>query len=283
MGLLALCAGLLIWAVAARVEVSLAAKPARALAAYRGELQDTPLEELGQLLLRRAPGLVETFALEQHRRWLLLVGPALSAAALVGLALLLAVAGLLLAPVTGLPLVGLAAAGLGFGAPFLLLRSRAQRVKARVQSSLPDLAALLAAEMAAGNPADVAIERTAEFGGPLARIIGEAVGRRASTHLPLFSRDRGSPGALRRVGERYDLAALRAFIAQVDLAARTGEAGPELMQDLANSLIHEYRDRALREAEQLETRLAVPSVLFFFLPFLFLILTPLLGPVIRAL
>jgi hypothetical protein len=40
---------------------------------------------------------------------------------------------------------------------------------------------------------------------------------------------------------------------------------------------------ALREAEALESRLAVPTVLFFFLPFMFLILVPLLLPVINAL
>ena len=68
-----------------------------------------------------------------------------------------------------------------------------------------------------------------------------------------------------------------------DMAARTGAAGPELMSGLAHTLIVEYKDRSLREAEALESRLAVPSVGFFFMPFLFLVLVPLLLPVLNAL
>ena len=55
------------------------------------------------------------------------------------------------------------------------------------------------------------------------------------------------------------------------------------LKGLARSLIIAYKDQALREAEKLDSRLAVPSVLFFFLPFLFLILTPLLMPVMAVL
>ena len=69
----------------------------------------------------------------------------------------------------------------------------------------------------------------------------------------------------------------------VALAAKKGAAGPELMESLARMLVLEYKERSLREAEKLDSRLAVPSVLFFFLPFLFLILTPLLMPVLDLL
>ena len=55
------------------------------------------------------------------------------------------------------------------------------------------------------------------------------------------------------------------------------------MAALARTLILEYKEQALRSAESLESRLAVPSVLFFFLPFLFLILTPLVLPVLDVL
>jgi hypothetical protein len=55
------------------------------------------------------------------------------------------------------------------------------------------------------------------------------------------------------------------------------------MSGLAHTLIVEYKDRALREAEALDSRLAVPSVGFFFMPFLFLVLVPLLLPVLNAL
>ena len=86
-----------------------------------------------------------------------------------------------------------------------------------------------------------------------------------------------------RIVERYDLPALQAFVRQIDLAARTGAVGPTQMQQLARSLIVEYKERALREAEQLDGRLAVPAVLFFFMPFLFLLLAPLVYPILEVL
>lgn len=66
-------------------------------------------------------------------------------------------------------------------------------------------------------------------------------------------------------------------------AARKGAAGPELMESLARTLIIEYKERALREAEALDNRLAVPAVVFFFLPFLFLLLAPLIVPLLKIL
>ena len=70
---------------------------------------------------------------------------------------------------------------------------------------------------------------------------------------------------------------------QISMDGSKGAAGPELMEGLAKTLIIEFKDRALREAEALDSRLAVPSVLFFFLPFLFLMLVPLMWPVLQVL
>jgi hypothetical protein len=84
-----------------------------------------------------------------------------------------------------------------------------------------------------------------------------------------------------RTTEQYDLPALQAFATQVDTAARKGAAGPELMHALVQTYIVAYQDRSLQEAEKLETRLAVPSVFFFFMPLLFLILVPMLIPLLR--
>ena len=170
----------------------------------------------------------------------------------------------------------------GFLLPFVRQRSAAEKVRRRVQNNLPDLSAMLAAEMAAGNPPDRAVERAAELGGPLARILQLALAEQRATGRPLFSRGRVA-GLLVEVAARYPLPALRAFVAQIDMAAKTGAAGPELMSGLAHTLIVEYKDRALREAEALDSRLAVPSVGFFFMPFLFLVLVPLLLPVLNAL
>jgi Flp pilus assembly protein TadB len=278
---LALFGGLLAMTLAARLEVTPWGTPGRALAAYRDETPDTPLERLGVALLKRYPALGDLLGLSSHRRWLALEGQPWSAAATVGLAAVLAAGGLALFLAARAPIL-LVAPFIGFILPFVRQRSAAERVRRRVQNTLPDVSAMLAAEMAAGNPPDRALARAADMGGPLARILREAIEEGRVTGRPIFSRGKAD-GLLLAVAKRYDLPALRAFVVQVDMAARTGAAGPQLMSALAHTLIIEYKDRALREAEALESRLAVPTVGFFFTPFLFLILTPLLLPVLNAL
>lgn len=279
--LAALAGGLLVLTVSARLEVTPMSSAGRALAAYRTDDLDTPLERLGAWAIRRLPTLRNLLGLELHRRWLALAGPVWSTPATVGLAVALALVGVGAWLLSGVPAL-LAAPIIGFLAPFARQRSAAEKVRRRVQSNLPDLSAMLAAEMAAGNPPDRAIERAAELGGPLARILQSALAEQRAAGRPLFSRGRVA-GLLVEIAERYPLPALRAFVAQIDMAAKTGAAGPELMSGLAHTLIVEYKDRALREAEALDSRLAVPSVGFFFMPFLFLILVPLLLPVLNAL
>ena len=280
-GALALMLGLLVMTVAARIEVTSGTRAGQALRAYTTDTVDTPLEQLGAWFVKRVPAVRDLLGLTMHRRWLALEAPPWSTAGTVGLAVVLAAAGLLLALLASKPVLLLAPV-IGFLLPFVRQRSAAEKVKRRTQSNLPDLSAMLAAEMAAGNSPDLAVERAAELGGPLARFLKLAMEEQRTTARPLFSRDK-VPGLLPEVARRYDLPALRAFVAQIDLAAKTGAAGPELMSGLAHSLIIEYKDRSLREAEALDSRLAVPSVGFFFMPFMFLILVPLLLPVLNVL
>ena len=164
-----------------------------------------------------------------------------SAAATVGLRSVWLLVGCGACALSGMP--GLASRpGLGFLLPFVRQRSAADKVQRRVQNNLPDLSAMLAAEMAAGNPPDRAVERAAELGGPLARILQIALAEQRATGRPLFSRGKVA-GLLVEVAGRYPLPALRAFVAQIDMAAKTGAAGPELMSGLAHTLIVEYKDR----------------------------------------
>jgi Flp pilus assembly protein TadB len=263
--LTALGAGLLVLTVMARLDITSTSASGRALAAYRTDALDTPLEQVGAALIKRLPGLSNLLGLEIHRRWLALEGPVVSAAATVGFALVLALVGFGAWALTGIPAL-LAGPVLGFLLPFVRQRSAADKVMRRVQNHLPDRA----------------IERAAELGGPLARILQIALAEQRATGRPVFSRGKVA-GLLVEVASRYPLPALRAFVAQIDMAAKTGAAGPELMSGLAHTLIVEYKDRSLRAAEQLDSRLAVPSVGFFFMPFLFLILVPLLLPVLNAL
>lgn len=280
--LAAFSAALLVASLASRLKVNLGPAPARALADYVGAKPETDsVERLGHWLLGRLPSLRSLSNIEQHRRWLDLMGQSPSHAATLGLAILLSAAGALIAVLSGIPIAGgLAIVGAVY--PFVRLRSRANKVRRQVERALPELTALMAAEMAAGNPPDKALERAGEWGGPLAALVARAVAQGRAVGRPLFGRG-NLPGVLLEVVDEYGLPSLRAFAAQVDLAARKGAAGPDLMESLARMLVLEYKERALREAEKLDSRLAVPTVLFFFLPFLFLILTPLLMPVLDLL
>jgi Flp pilus assembly protein TadB len=251
------------------------------LADYLDAAAPDAVERMGASALAKLPGLADLVRLESHRRWLALEGVVPSPAQSVGLSLAFAGLGIVLAVVTSAPIAGLLGM-VGAVVPFARIRSQANRIKRRVQRSLPELTALLAAEMAAGNPPDKALERAAEWGGPLAILVRTVAEDARATGRPIFGRG-SKDGALVRTVSAYDLPALRAFAAQIDLAARKGAAGPELMEGLAKTLIIEFKDRALREAEALDSKLAVPSVLFFFLPFLFLMLVPLMWPVLQVL
>ena len=253
-----------------------------ALADYTGtRIAVSPIERFGLWLMRRFPALGERATMTRYRRWLELTDSAPSTASVLGLVVSLLLAGLVLAGVTGQPIF-LVLGLLGLGFPFVRMRSRAMTIRRQVERALPDLAALMAAEMAAGNPPDKALRRAAEWGGPLAALIRSAVRTSATTGAPLFGRDR-TEGVLVRLVSNYDLISLQAFIRQLDMAARKGVAGPEQMQRLANTLIIAHKERALREAEKLDGQLAVPAVVFFFTPFLFLLLAPLLFPLLEAL
>lgn len=273
--LAALCGGLAVALAATNVRLMPASS--KALADYlSSQAPPTFVEKVGEVLAKR----VHVGGTEEYRRWIALVERPPSQAHTLGMSAILGGAFIVLTFVTGAPVL-LILAIIGFVYPFVRLRSRANAVKRKVQRSLPEMAALMAAEMSAGNPPDKAVERAAEWGGPLSRIVKEAVEAARSTGRPLFGRG-NIPGILVEVvREKYPLPALLAFVSQIDLAARKGAAGPELMESLARTLIIEYKDRALREAEQLDNRLAMPAVLFFFLPFLFIILVPMLVPLIK--
>ncbi len=275
----ALLAGGAVAMVASTVSLTPASAPGKALGEYLGERKDSSgvVDDLGSAIIGRMPSLLRY--IDGRRRWIRLSGSDISPARTAGMAGLLGGLGLMVGVVSGVPAASLLGV-LGAVYPFMQLRSRANAVRRKVQRSLPELAALMAAEMAAGNSPDQAIERAAMWGGPLAAIVREAMAEGKASGRPLFGRQ-GMPGALMDTVRRYDLPALRAFASQMDMAAQKGAAGPEMMGRLAKTLVVEYKDRALRRAEKLDDDLAMPSVLFFFLPFLFLMLAPLLIPLIQ--
>lgn len=240
-------------------------------------------EILGNSLLRQMSGeRVQrwTGLFARYRHWIALEGGVASLPRMLGLAAAALALGLVgvLAQIPSLMVVAL----LGAAYPFIRLRARVKRIRNEMERALPELLSLMSAEMAAGVPAERAMERAGDFGGPLSVLIQMAVQDSRTSRRPMFGRSH-APGVWREVVERYHLPSLRAFAVQVEIAARKGAAGPELMESLSKALILTYRDQALRAAEKFESRLAVPTVLFFFLPLMALVLTPMLLPLLRSL
>ena len=244
---------------------------------------DDRFEALGNSLLRRmsAQRQERWFGLFAHqRRWAALDGEEPSLPRLLGIAAVALLCGVL-GLVNQIPALMLVAA-VAAVAPFVRLRARVRRVRKSLERSLPELLSLMSAEMAAGVPPEQALARAGEFGGPLAAIIRLALHESRQSRRPMFSHGEAQ-GTWREVVERYRLPSLRAFALQIEIAARKGAAGPELMESLSRSLILSYKDKALREAEKFESRLAVPSVLFFFLPLMALVLAPMMVPLLDSL
>ena len=251
------------------------------VAGYVGEEEPPGLaEKLGMRMLR-LPVVSSWLNVNGSIRWLRLTGENPSPERIAGEAALYASLGVILFLFTGTPVALLLSLVAG-AYPVVSLNSRADSVRKRVKRELPDMAALLAAEMAANNPPDKALERASEWGGPLAAIVREAVAASRSSGKPLFGRG-STAGTLVETARKYDLPQLHAFVSQIDLAARKGVAGPELMERLSRALILEFKEESLREAEALDNKLVVPSVLFFFVPFLFMVMAPLVFPLLGLL
>jgi Flp pilus assembly protein TadB len=173
------------------------------------------------------------------------------------------------------PLIAIAGGALAAALPFIQLNGVAGGVKKKVGREVPEIAALVAAELAAGNAPDVAVERAAQMPGPLGRLLGRALADSRSSGRPLFSR-KPVRGTLVELLLASGLSQLTAFGAQLDLVASKGVSGAEMMADISRAISREYFEYVMSAAESLEGNLVVPSAIFFFLPFTLVILLPIM-------
>jgi Flp pilus assembly protein TadB len=179
--------------------------------------------------------------------------------------------------------VSLAAPLLAAVFPFFSVRSKANRVRKEAARSLPELAALVAAEMAADVPAEQALQRAAELPGPLAGLLREAQKQSQQTGRPMFSRKSGGQtiqGMLVEVFGETRLSALRAFASQLDRVSQKGVAGAEQMNDIARSMANEYRSGLLSATKKLDSQLVLATAMFFFIPFVMVILGSFMLPIL---
>ena len=159
--------------------------------------------------------------------------------------------------------------------PFLQIRGQANKTEKQVKRLLPETATVIAAEMDAGSTAGQAIERAAELPGPLGRILMDAVSQSRQSNRGMFSRGQ-SKGILLEKLEEHQLIELNRFTMQLDRVAAKGVDAPRIMVEIARGLAREYRSQVQQTAANMDTELLMPMTLFFFLPFMVVILAPIL-------
>ncbi|HFC08250.1 MAG TPA: hypothetical protein ENJ54_00105 [Chloroflexi bacterium] len=166
--------------------------------------------------------------------------------------------------------------------PLLRVKNRAGRVYRTVHRVLPETAGFIAAEMAAGNSAEQALMRAAEGHNPLGRFLAEALDFAQRTGRPVFSNP-PVEGALVEYArqEAKNLPGLRAFVRQLDMVARKGVSGAQLMVDIAQTLAREHHQEVMQAAKTLDSKLVVAAAVFYFMPFVALLLFAFAAPVIR--
>lgn len=234
-------------------------------------------EQIGNRVAERLPFSLDTW--EEHLRWAQRGGyfKGWGIGRLVFTAMIYAGVGALVLLVNPAPaslLVPLGAAAY----PFISVRAKANTVRKRVVRGLPEVAALVAAEMSAGVSPDQAVQRASVLPGPLTGLLSDVLAYSRSAGCPLFGR-KPVRGALVEIFAQADLPELMAFAAQLDLVAEKGVAGATLMNEVARTLGREYRSRLDSEVEKLNGKLMLATAVFFFIPFVLVILGSFMAPV----
>jgi tight adherence protein C len=194
-----------------------------------------------------------------------------------GTSILFGSAGLAFMLISGnISLLYVAATGLLAYYPYMQMSGKADTVRDAIKRSLPEAAALIAAEMSAGGSAETAISRAAALPGPLGNLIRQVVQGAQQSGRLVFSRDM-LDGSLVDEFSKYRMTQLEAFARQIDLVASKGTDGPRQMSDVARGLAREYRSDIAKAAEGLESKLLAPVALFIFLPFMLAIFVPLMA------
>lgn len=240
-------------------------------------------DRLGDSLMDRFGLTFES--LEHEMRWAHLGGfyEGKTVGSVIGQSLLYTAAGLvyimIFKAISPIFLVGVLVAGYY---PIMGLRGRGADVRQMVKRALPEAAALIAAEMAAGGSAETAVIRAASLPGPFGKLIHQVISTAQQSGRLVFSRD-AIEGVMVEQFTQYRMPHLEAFARQIDLVAAKGAEGPKQMGEVARGLAREYRSDVAKSAESLSNKLLAPITLYIFIPFMLAIFIPLFASVFTTL
>lgn len=169
--------------------------------------------------------------------------------------------------------LSLVAALLGWQTPAVLIGGVARRIRRRFQAQLPEFIQLVAAQMAAGVSLEEALRRTGQSGS----LVGKWMQRvlRMSQGRVVFTQ-------LQKEAQESTLPELIGLAVQLDFV-RMGTAQQDLMAQMANRIAADYAAGAEQRAERVGAELVIPMVLFYFLPFIAIILTLIGWPILTTL
>jgi len=264
---------LLVYSVVASLNLSFSSTASDRLARFSEGQKSVP-DRVGEGVISRFG--LDLGAWETNLRWAQLAGeyPGASSASSLGLSILSGGgAGLLVFILLKNPLALLIAAA-AFFYPSMQLKGAAEKARTAARRGLPEAAAFIAGEMAAGVSVEEALGRASRLPGVIGSVIGEAKIIADTTHQLLLAHA-GSPGTFRAFCEALALPQLSAFAAQIDMVALRGSDAPRQMSSVAKGLARDYRGEVTRNASNLDNQLLFPTTIFFFVPMLATLLVPL--------
>jgi Flp pilus assembly protein TadB len=164
------------------------------------------------------------------------------------------------------------AALLGWQVPLVLLGGVARRMRRRFQAQLPEFIQLVAAQMAAGVSLEEALRRTAQM---------DSLAAQWMRHVLQMSQGRVIFTQLQKEAQASNMPDLIGLAVQLEFV-RLGTAQQELMAQMANRIAAEYTGGAEQRAERVGAELVVPMVIFYFLPFIAVILALIGWPILAT-
>jgi Flp pilus assembly protein TadB len=161
---------------------------------------------------------------------------------------------------------------LGWQVPVVLLGGVARRVRRRFQAQLPEFIQLVAAQMAAGVSLEEALRRTAQM---------DSLAAQWMRHVLQMSQGRVIFTQLQKEAQASNMPDLIGLAVQLEFV-RLGTAQQELMAQMANRIAAEYTAGAEQRAERVGAELVIPMVIFYFLPFIAVILALIGWPILAT-
>lgn len=170
----------------------------------------------------------------------------------------------------GMVIIGTA---MGFYYPMIRLTSDYNAVLRKVRQELPGMAQNMALVVNAGASLEEALRRASARNTPLGAWMRDVLSRSAGQNL--FSDIRSNTtGFLLREAQKSRDDDLVFLATQLDLIHQHGTRTWELLDDLAGRITRMRRAEMMKRAEALENKLVIPVMVFFFAPYVLLVLYP---------